>query len=69
MFLGIIEPSIYRTVIDEVVANIKSEFDEYGVSEDVLAELQSVKYFCIYPLLYLIGLVEMGDQSYSISCS
>ncbi|XP_006460728.1 hypothetical protein AGABI2DRAFT_192339 [Agaricus bisporus var. bisporus H97] len=36
-----IVPSIYRTVIDDVIANIKSEFDEYGVSEEVLAELQS----------------------------
>ncbi|KAJ2976562.1 hypothetical protein NUW54_g11546 [Trametes sanguinea] len=35
------EPSIYRAVIDDVIANIKPEFDEYGVSEDVLAELQS----------------------------
>lgn len=37
-----LEPSIYRSVIDEVVAAIKPEFDEYGVSEDVLAELQHV---------------------------
>ncbi|KAI0335085.1 transcription factor IIA, alpha/beta subunit [Cubamyces sp. BRFM 1775] len=36
-----IVPSIYRAVIDDVIANIKTEFDEYGVSEDVLAELQS----------------------------
>ncbi|KAG8214268.1 transcription factor IIA alpha beta subunit [Butyriboletus roseoflavus] len=35
-----IVPSIYRAVIDEVIAAIKPEFDEYGVSEDVLAELQ-----------------------------
>ncbi|KAG6873525.1 hypothetical protein C0995_014395 [Termitomyces sp. Mi166 len=34
------KPGIYRAVIDDVMANIKSEFDEYGVSEDVLAELQ-----------------------------
>lgn len=36
-----IVPTIYRTVIDEVIAAIKPEFDEYGVAEDVLAELQS----------------------------
>ncbi|KAI0001266.1 transcription factor IIA, alpha/beta subunit [Russula compacta] len=35
-----IVPGIYRSVIDEVIASIKSDFDEYGVSEDVLAELQ-----------------------------
>lgn len=49
MFLGIIEPSIYRTVIDDVIANIKSEFDEYGVSEEVLAELQSASLFVLTP--------------------
>ncbi|KAF9482217.1 transcription factor IIA, alpha/beta subunit [Pholiota conissans] len=35
-----IVPSIYRAVIDEVVNAIKPEFEEYGVAEDVLAELQ-----------------------------
>ncbi|KAH6914412.1 transcription factor IIA, alpha/beta subunit [Coprinopsis sp. MPI-PUGE-AT-0042] len=36
-----IVPNIYRSVIDDVIASIKSEFDEFGVSEDVLAELQN----------------------------
>ncbi|KAJ4488833.1 transcription factor IIA, alpha/beta subunit-domain-containing protein [Lentinula edodes] len=35
-----IVPGIYRSVIDDVIAAIKPEFEEYGVSEDVLAELQ-----------------------------
>ncbi|KAJ6576338.1 transcription factor IIA, alpha/beta subunit-domain-containing protein [Mycena sp. CBHHK59/15] len=35
-----IVPSIYRTVIDDVIASIKPSFEEFGVSEDVLAELQ-----------------------------
>ncbi|TFK25202.1 transcription factor IIA, alpha/beta subunit [Coprinopsis marcescibilis] len=35
-----IVPTIYRAVIDDVIAAIKSEFDEFGVPEDVLAELQ-----------------------------
>jgi len=35
-----IVPSIYRAVIDDVIGAIKSEFDEYGVGEDVLADLQ-----------------------------
>ena len=37
-----IKPSIYRAVIDDVIGNIKNEFDEYGVAEDVLADLQRV---------------------------
>ena len=36
------QPQIFRMVIDDVIRNIKPEFDEYGVSEDVLAELQHV---------------------------
>ena len=36
------EPAVYRSVIDDVIANIKPDFDEYGGSEDVLADLQSV---------------------------
>ncbi|KAJ3759183.1 transcription factor IIA alpha/beta subunit [Lentinula raphanica] len=35
-----IVPNVYRAVIDDVVASIKPEFEEYGVSEEVLAELQ-----------------------------
>ncbi|KAH9946944.1 transcription factor IIA alpha/beta subunit [Amylocystis lapponica] len=35
-----IVPTIYRAVIDDVISSIKSEFDEYGVGEEVLAELQ-----------------------------
>ncbi|KAI0338300.1 transcription factor IIA, alpha/beta subunit [Trametopsis cervina] len=37
---NLLQPSIYRIVIDDVIRSIKPEFDEYGVSEDVLAELQ-----------------------------
>ncbi|KAF7315480.1 Transcriptional factor IIA alpha/beta subunit [Mycena indigotica] len=35
-----IVPGIYRAVIDEVVAACKPEFEEYGVSEEVLNDLQ-----------------------------
>ncbi|TFK53570.1 transcription factor IIA, alpha/beta subunit [Heliocybe sulcata] len=34
-----IVPPIYRAIIDDVIQAIKPEFDEYGISEDVLAEL------------------------------
>ncbi|KZT10891.1 transcription factor IIA, alpha/beta subunit [Laetiporus sulphureus 93-53] len=33
-------PNVYRQVIDDVMKNIQPEFEEYGVSEDILAELQ-----------------------------
>ncbi|KAL5523514.1 hypothetical protein ACEPAG_7687 [Sanghuangporus baumii] len=36
-----IVPMIYRAIIDDVIANIKSDFDDYGVSEAVLSDLQS----------------------------
>ncbi|KAF8515906.1 transcription factor IIA, alpha/beta subunit [Gautieria morchelliformis] len=36
-----IVPQTYRSVIDDVINSIRSEFDEYGVSEDVLADLQT----------------------------
>ncbi|KAK2464182.1 hypothetical protein APHAL10511_003639 [Amanita phalloides] len=35
-----IVPAIYRAVIEDVIASIKPEFDEYGVDEDVLADLK-----------------------------
>ncbi|KAF8629830.1 hypothetical protein AX15_003199 [Amanita polypyramis BW_CC] len=34
-----IVPAIYRAVIEDVITSIKPEFDEYGVDEDVLADL------------------------------
>lgn len=36
-----IVPQVYRAVIDDVIASVKAEFEEYGVSEDVLAELHN----------------------------
>lgn len=36
-----IVPNIYRAVIDDVISAIKPEFEDYGVSEDVLASLQT----------------------------
>ncbi|KAF8507307.1 transcription factor IIA, alpha/beta subunit-domain-containing protein [Hysterangium stoloniferum] len=36
-----IVPQTYRSVIDDVINNIRSEFDAYGVSEDVLGDLQT----------------------------
>lgn len=33
---------IYRSIIDDVIANIKSDFDDYGIGEDALSELQTV---------------------------
>jgi Transcription factor IIA, alpha/beta subunit len=38
----LLEPGIYRSVIDDVITAIKPEFDEYGVDENVLADLQQV---------------------------
>ncbi|KAJ7821969.1 TfiiaTBPDNA complex [Mycena leptocephala] len=34
-------PPIYRTVIDDVIASVRPAFEEFGVAEDVLHELQS----------------------------
>ncbi|KAG8719112.1 hypothetical protein FRC09_011603 [Ceratobasidium sp. 395] len=36
-----IVPQVYRAIIDEVIANIKGEFEEFGVDDDVLAQLQN----------------------------
>ncbi|KIJ55105.1 hypothetical protein M422DRAFT_23756 [Sphaerobolus stellatus SS14] len=34
-------PEIYREVIKDVITNIRHEFEEYGVAEDVLEDLRS----------------------------
>ncbi len=70
-----VEPAIYRAVIDDVILNIKTEFDEYGISEDVLADLQHVsmlKSFFVLSLVLSVVFplpVEMGSQSHPVSCS
>jgi hypothetical protein len=40
--LTFLEPAIYRAIIDDVITNIKNDFDDYGVGEDILSDLQSV---------------------------
>ena len=68
----LLEPSIYRAIIDDVINAMKPEFGEYGVSEDVLADLQHVS-----RLLESLSRSsrskhpdprsEMGDQGHCIS--
>jgi len=36
-----IVPTVYRSIVDDVMANIRSEFEEFGVGEHVLQDLQS----------------------------
>lgn len=57
----IFEPQIYRAVIDEVIAAIKPEFDEYGVGEEVLAELQHVSMLA-FILLHITD-YNLGDPN------
>jgi len=63
-----LEPTIYRAIIDDVVAAMKPEFDEYGVSEEVLAALQHVSTALrtTQPLFSGMNALdrcpEMGDQ-------
>lgn len=65
----ILKPSIYRAVIDDVIANIKPEFDEYGVSEDVLAELQHVSDVLVLSSVRTqLSIAEMGGKSHCIPC-
>ena len=66
------EPLIYRQIIDDVITNIKTEFDDYGVSEDILSDLQSVS--LSKERLWRMGfadsdiIAEMGEQGDSIEC-
>ena len=69
----LLEPTIYRAIIDDVVAAMKPEFDEYGVSEDVLAALQHVRTALRTTQILLPGInafdrcSEMGDQGRCVS--
>jgi hypothetical protein len=68
-----LEPTIYRNIIDDVVQAMKPEFDEYGVSEDVLAALQHVSTALrttqsLLPGTNALDLCsEMGDQGHCVS--
>lgn len=70
---ALLEPTIYRAIIDDVVQAMKPEFDEYGVSEDVLAALQLVSMVLMTAQPLLLGVnaldlcSEMGDQGRCVS--
>jgi transcription initiation factor TFIIA large subunit len=34
---------VYRTIIDDVIASVTPDFDEYGLDEEVLQTLQAVR--------------------------
>ncbi|KAK0476730.1 transcription factor IIA alpha/beta subunit [Armillaria novae-zelandiae] len=65
-----IVPNVYRAVIDDVIDAIKPEFEEYGVPEDVLAELQRVSlvFFLVHSFCQLWAVTEMGGQSDCVTC-
>lgn len=60
--LSLLEPNVYRAVIDDVIDAIKPEFEEYGVPEDVLAELQRVSFvfFLVHSFCQFWAVTEMG---------
>ena len=37
-----LQPQIYRSIIDDVIANIQVDFEEYGMEEEILINLQGV---------------------------
>lgn len=37
-----LQPQIYRAIIDDVIANIAPDFEEYGMDDDLLGMLQAV---------------------------
>jgi hypothetical protein len=55
------KPAIYRAVIDDVINNIKPEFEEFGVTEDVLADLQHVRLLLPVPFYYLTRTLRNGS--------
>ena len=67
-----LEPTIYRAIIDDVVQAMKPDFDEYGVSEEVLAALQLVSAALRTTQSLLSGVnaldhcSEMGDQGHCV---
>lgn len=38
------QPQVYRAIIDDVIANVSVDFEEYGMDDDLLPLLQSVSY-------------------------
>ena len=48
-----IVPSVYRTVIDQVIGSVRLDFDELAVDEEILALLQQVSSFPSLPFLPL----------------
>lgn len=36
------QPQVYRAIIDDVIANVSVDFEEYGMDDDLLPLLQSV---------------------------
>jgi len=44
-----IQPHVYRKIIDDVIANVGVDFEEYGMDEAVLIALQAVCYRHHFP--------------------
>lgn len=50
-----LQPQVYRTIIDDVIASVTPDFDEYGLDEEVLQILQAVRLANGICLLHELG--------------
>ena len=48
------QPQIYRSIIDDVIANVQVDFEEYGMEDDVLINLQAVRHYTHETTLLLL---------------
>jgi len=56
-----IQPQVYRTIIDDVIKNVQVDFEEYGMDEEILQNLQAVSRAHSYPARVLM--FRNGNQS------
>ncbi len=57
------QPQIYRSIIDDVVANVQVDFEEYGMEEEVLLNLQAVGCIIFFSACSPDNSPEMGSQT------
>lgn len=64
------QSNVYRYVIDDVINQVRGDFEDMGIDEAVLQELQRVSGHVKYVgwMLILSKISVLGNQGSSISC-
>jgi hypothetical protein len=63
-----LQPGVYRSIIGEVIGSLKTDFDEFGIGDEVLDTLRQVSRLTLLSVVIQANIpLEMGGKNGGLS--